>query len=141
VQLRAAETVVGSLAAMLLAAAVDGAGAPTWAQQVMADIAYVEDVSGHVVAFTQGKPILLNALDTISDRTRLDLQANSELRICHFPTRQFLTLKGPLKASVSRDGVTAENNKTTAAATGRASCPSSRPSKADSFRGASALRL
>jgi hypothetical protein len=29
VQLRAAETVVGPLAAMLLAAAVDGAGAPT----------------------------------------------------------------------------------------------------------------
>jgi hypothetical protein len=131
----------GPLAAMLLAAAVDGAGAPTWAQQAMADIAYVEAVNGHVVAFAQGKPILLNALDTISDRTRLDLQANSELRICHFPTRQFLTLKGPLKASVSRDGVTAENNKTTAAATGRASCPSSRPSKADSFRGASALRL
>jgi hypothetical protein len=141
VQLRAAETVVGPLAAMLLAAAVDGAGAPTWAQQAMADIAYVEAVNGHVVAFAQGKPILLNALDTISDRTRLDLQANSELRICHFPTRQFLTLKGPLKASVSRDGVTAENNKTTAAATGRASCPSSRPSKADSFYGASALRL
>jgi hypothetical protein len=53
--------VVGPLAAMLLAAAVDGAGAPTWAQQAMAGIAYVEDVSGHVVAFTQGKPILLNA--------------------------------------------------------------------------------
>jgi hypothetical protein len=32
----------GPLAAMLLAAAVDGAGAPTWAQQAMADIAYVE---------------------------------------------------------------------------------------------------
>jgi hypothetical protein len=122
-QLRSAGTVVGSLAAMLLSAAVDGASAPTWAQQAVADVAYVEDVTGHVVALSQGKPILLNALDTISDRTRLDLQANSELRICHFPTRQFLTLKGPLKASVSQDGVTADNNKAMATATGRCVAP------------------
>ena len=122
-QLRSAGTVVGSLAAMLLSAAVDGASAPTWAQQAVADVAYVEDVTGHVVALSQGKPILLNALDTISDRTRLDLQANSELRICHFPTRQFLTLKGPLKASVSQDGVTADNKKATATATGPCVAP------------------
>jgi hypothetical protein len=94
-----------------------------WAQQAVADVAYVEDVTGHVVALSQGKPILLNALDTISDRTRLDLQANSELRICHFPTRQFLTLKGPLKASVSQGGVTADNNKATATATGPCVAP------------------
>ena len=122
-QLRSAGTVVGSLAAMLLSAAVDGASAPTWAQQAVADVAYVEDVTGHVVALSQGKPILLNALDTISDRTRLDLQANSELRICHFPTRQFLTLKGPLKASVSQDGVTADNSKAKATATGPCVAP------------------
>jgi hypothetical protein len=122
-QLRSAETVVGPLAAMLLSTAVDVASAPTWAQQAVADVAYVEDVTGHVVAFSQGKPILLNALDTISDRTRLDLQANSELRICHFPTRQFLTLKGPLKASVSQDGVTADNKKATATATGPCVAP------------------
>ena len=101
-----ASSVVGSVAAMLLLAA-----------------AYVEDVSGRVVAFAQGKPILLNPLDTISDRTRLDLQANSELRICHYPTRQFLTLKGPLTASISRDGVTADNNKTAVAATGPCVAP------------------
>jgi hypothetical protein len=122
-QLRSAETVVGPLAAMLLSAAIDGASAPTWAQQAVADVAYVEDVTGHVVALSQGKPILLNALDTISDRTRLDLQANSELRICHFPTRQFLTLKGPLKASVSQGGVTADNNKAMATATGPCAAP------------------
>jgi hypothetical protein len=122
-QLRSAETVVGSLAAMLLSAAVDGANVPTWAQQAVADVAYVEDVTGHVVALSQGKPSLLNALDTISDRTRLDLQANSELRICHFPTRQFLTLKGPLKASVSQDGVTADNSKAKATATGPCVAP------------------
>jgi hypothetical protein len=121
-QLRSAKTVVGPLAAIVLSAAVEGA-VPTWAQQAMADVAYVEDVSGQVVALSQGKPILLNALDTISDRTRLDLQANSELRICYFPTRQFLTLKGPLKASVSRDGVTADNNKATATATGPCVAP------------------
>jgi hypothetical protein len=122
-QLRSAETVVGLLAAMLLSAAVDGANVPTWAQQAVADVAYVEDVTGHVVALSQGKPSLLNALDTISDRTRLDLQANSELRICHFPTRQFLTLKGPLKASVSQGGVAVDNNKATATATGPCVAP------------------
>jgi hypothetical protein len=121
-QLRSAKTIVGPLAAIVLSAAVEGA-VPTWAQQAMADVAYVEDVSGQVVALSQGKPILLNALDTISDRTRLDLQANSELRICHFPTRQFLTLKGPLKASVSQDGVTADNNKATATSTGPCVAP------------------
>src|SRR5215831_1697817 len=59
------------------------------------DVAYVEDVSGRVVAFVQGKPTLLDALDTIDDRTRLDLLANSELRICHYSSHRFLTLKGP----------------------------------------------
>jgi hypothetical protein len=103
---------------MLLLVAIDGVAAPTLAQQAAADVAYVEDVSGRVVAFAQGKPILLNALDIISDRTRLDLQANSELRICHYPTRQFLILKGPLKVSISRDGVTADNDKTAGAAAG-----------------------
>ena len=118
-----ASSVVGSVAAMPLLAAVDGTAAPALAQQATADVAYVEDVNGRVVAFAQGKPILLNPLDTISDRTRLDLQANSELRICHYPTRQFLTLKGPLTASISRDGVTADNNKTAVAATGPCVAP------------------
>ena len=118
-----ASSVVVSAVAMLLFAAVDEMAAPALAQHAMADVAYVEDVSGRVVAFAQGKPILLNALDTISDRTRLDLQANSELRICHYPTRQFLTLKGPLTASISRDGVTADNNKTAVAATGPCVAP------------------
>jgi len=118
-----ASTGAGLMAAMLLLVAIDGVAAPAFAQQVTADVAYVEDVSGRVVAFAQGKPILLNALDIISDRTRLDLQANSELRICHYPTRQFLTLKGPLKASVSRDGIMVENNKPAGAATGACVAP------------------
>jgi hypothetical protein len=52
---------VASAAAMLLFATVDEVAAPALAQQAMADVAYVEDVSGRVVAFAQGKPILLNA--------------------------------------------------------------------------------
>ena len=75
-------------------------------------MAIVENVSGHVVAFLAGKPALLEALDVVSDGTRLDLQANSELRICHYQTRQFLTLRGPLRASISHEGVAVISGKT-----------------------------
>jgi hypothetical protein len=54
---------------------------------------------------------LLAALDTISDRTHLDVLVNSELRVCLYKMHQDLTLKGPLRASISRDGVTVENGK------------------------------
>jgi hypothetical protein len=77
-----------------------------------AEIALVESVSGRVVAFAAGKPTLLDALDVVSEGTQLDLQANSELRICHYKMRQFLTLRGPLRASISLDGVAVENRKT-----------------------------
>jgi hypothetical protein len=53
----------------------------------------------------------------------VDLQANSELRICHYPTHKLLTLKGPLRVSISRDGVTAENGKAVVAATGSCVAP------------------
>ena len=53
----------------------------------------------------------LDLLDVIGDRARLDLPANSELRICHFRTGKILTLRGPLRASVSASGVTAENGR------------------------------
>jgi hypothetical protein len=118
---RGGKTWVELLGAILLLGGLDGIAAS--AQQATIDVAYVEDMSGHVVALAQGKPVMLNALDIISDGTRLDLQANSELRICHYLTRQFLTLKGPLKASVSRDGVLVENNKPAAAATGACVAP------------------
>jgi hypothetical protein len=105
-------------AALLVSAAGLGTGpAHSAAQEIAADVGYVEDVSGRVVAFSQGKPTLLDALDVVSDRTRLDLQANSELRICHYPTHKLLTLKGPLRASISRDGVTTENSKTVVTST------------------------
>jgi len=92
-------------------AAALGVG-PLDAAQDANEVAIVENVSGHVVAFVAGKPALLEALDVVSDGTRLDLQANSELRICHYQTRQFLTLRGPLRASISREGVTVVNGKT-----------------------------
>jgi tetratricopeptide (TPR) repeat protein len=79
------------------------------AQGIAMDVAYVEAVSGRVVASSQGKPTLLDVLDTIGDWTQLDLQANSELRICHYRTHKLLTLSGPLRALVSVSGVTAEN--------------------------------
>jgi hypothetical protein len=108
-------------AVLLLTAAC--MGAPPAAAQDDGDVAYVEGISGRVVALAEGKPTLLDALDVISDRTRLDLQANSELRICHYPTRQLLTLKGPLRASISRDGVTAENSKIAVASAGTCAAP------------------
>ena len=118
------------LAVLLLLSAIGAGAGPAYAaaqdnviQWNVADVAYVEDVSGRVVAFSAGKPTLLDALDVVSDRTRLDLQANSELRICHYQTRQFLTLKGPLRASISVDGVVVENAKTALAGAGSCAAP------------------
>src|SRR6266496_3008174 len=97
-------------AALLLPAIALSLGSTPASAVDDADVAYVAEVSGRVVASSQGKPTLLDALDIISDRTRLDLQANSELQICHYRSQQLLSLKGPLKASISRDGVTVEGS-------------------------------
>lgn len=118
-----AATVLGFTAAVLLLPAIGVGAARAAGAQDAAEVAYVEEVSGRVVAFANGKPTLLDALDVISDRTRLDLQANSELRLCHYPTLQLLTLKGPLRASISRDGVTAETGKAAGASTGSCVAP------------------
>jgi len=98
-------------AAMLLAIGIGLSAGPAHGAEAVADVAYVEDVSGRVVASVQGKPTLLEALDVVSDKTRLDLQPNSELRLCHFRTQRLVTLKGPLRVSISPNGVTAENGK------------------------------
>jgi hypothetical protein len=92
-------------------------------EETAIEVAYVSEVSGRVVALMQGRPTLLEALDILTDRTRLDLQANSELRMCHYQTHQLLTLRGPLKASISRDGVTAENGKAVVASAGSCATP------------------
>jgi len=93
------------------------------AQDAAAEVAYVESVGGRVVAFSLGKPALLEALDVIHDQTQLDILAKSELRICHYQSRQLLTLTGPLKASITRNGVIVENAKGVIASAG----PCARP--------------
>jgi hypothetical protein len=120
-----ASTVMELAVAALLFSAMGAGSVPAHAatQEIAADVGHVEDVRGRVVAFSQGKPTLLDALDVISDRTRLDLQANSELRLCHYPTSKLVTLKGPLRASITRDGVTVENSKVVVAATGSCVAP------------------
>lgn len=85
--------------------------AASQAQETAADVAYVEAVTGNVVAAANGKPVLLDVLDVIGDRTRLDLTASSDLRLCHYQLRKLVSLKGPLRASVSAAGVTMENGK------------------------------
>jgi hypothetical protein len=83
------------------------------AQGADAEVAYVESVRGRVVASDrEAAPMPLDMLDIIGDRTRLDLPAKSELRICHHRMGKILKLQGPLRASVSASGVTTENGKT-----------------------------
>ena len=110
-------------AMLLLGVAIGGGSSQSAAQEAATDVAYVEAVSGRVVASSQGTPSLLDVLDVIGDRTRLDLQANSELRICHFRTHRLLSLTGPLKAWISRDNVTAENGKAIGASAGTCAAP------------------
>jgi hypothetical protein len=96
---------------VLFAAGLAAVCDPSLARAEMAttDVAYVESVNGRAVALIQGKPTLLEVLDIIDERTRLDVLANSELRICHYRKEKLLTLRGPLRVSVSASGVTAEN--------------------------------
>jgi hypothetical protein len=85
---------------------------PSMAQQAASDVAYVEAVSGRVVAASaRGTPVLVESLDVISDRTRFDLLPNSELRLCHYQIRRFVTVTGPARVTVSADGLTVEAGK------------------------------
>jgi hypothetical protein len=84
---------------------------PSMAQQAASDVAYVEAVSGRVVAAGRGNPVLVESLDVISDRTRFDLLPNSELRLCHYHTRRFVTVTGPARVTVSADRLTVETGK------------------------------
>jgi hypothetical protein len=87
------------------------------------EIAYVWEVSGRVVALMQGRPTFLDALDVVADQTRIDLQANCELRICHSRTQQVFTLKGPLTAMIEQGGVTIENGRRAVVSTGSCAEP------------------
>ena len=84
---------------------------PLAAQEASRDVAFVEAVTGRVVAFGSGAPALLDPLDVITDRTRVDLLAGGELRICHYLTARFLTVKGPARITVSANGVSVEAGK------------------------------
>jgi hypothetical protein len=108
------KTPMGIARAVLICSLIEMAGggiSQSAAQGTASDVAYVEAVRGRVVALFQGSPTPLDALDIISDQTRLDLQANSELDICHYRMRKVVRLRGPLLASISASGVTAENGK------------------------------
>jgi hypothetical protein len=96
----------GTTAAIIVAAIVFGA-LPASAQG--ADVAYVEGVKGSVTATVQGTAAAIDVLDLLSDQTRVELAARSELQLCHHGLRKLVTLKGPLSATVSSAGVTAAN--------------------------------
>jgi hypothetical protein len=99
---------------VVVVSAILGGGSglsPSEAQEAATDVAYVEAVGGRVVAFAHGAPVLVDSLDVISDRTRFDLLANSELRLCHYRIRRFLTMRGPARITVSEEGIKVEAGK------------------------------
>ena len=110
------------VAALFLSVAGAG-GSPASAEQETTTVAFVEDVNGRVLAFSKGKPSLLEPLDNIDHRTQLDLPASGELRVCHYQMGKIVTLKGPLRATVSRDGVTLANGKAVLAGAGPCAAP------------------
>jgi hypothetical protein len=102
---------------------VTGESARLAAEDGASEVAYVETVSGRVVAFAQGKPTLLDVLDLVRDGTALTLQADSELRLCHYRLGKFLNLKGPLRASITAAGLTTEDGKPAAASAESCAAP------------------
>ena len=84
---------------------------PLAAQEAPGDVAFVETVTGRAVALVSGRPTLLGPLDVITNQTRVDVLANSELRLCHYQTSRFLTVKGPARIIVAGDGVSVEAGK------------------------------
>ncbi|MCC6777377.1 MAG: hypothetical protein IT537_12215 [Hyphomicrobiales bacterium] len=99
--------------------ALPSAATPT--QEV--DIASVETVKGRVLAFARGKPSLLGDADVITTQTQLDLQDNSDLRICHFNGNRLFILRGPTRATVSADGVADASGRTLTPAGGSCTPP------------------
>jgi hypothetical protein len=82
---------------------------PLAAQEASRDVAFVETVTGRVVAFASGAPTLLSPSEVITNRTRVDVLA--KLRLCHYQTSRFLTVKGPARMIVSVDGINVEAGK------------------------------
>jgi hypothetical protein len=94
---------------VMIGAAVVGNSMPAASEEAPAEVAYVEGVTGRVLLSAPGRPTLLDVLDLLGEQARLDLQAGSELRLCHYRTQRLVVLKGPAQATVSRDGVTVGN--------------------------------
>jgi hypothetical protein len=86
-----------------------GSGGRVAAQGSATDVAYVEAVAGRALASWEGTTAQLETLDPLNDGTRLDLETDAVLRLCHYRTHHLFTLKGPLRASVSSVGVFAED--------------------------------
>ena len=102
-------TTKAALVLLALGSAALGASSSAVAEMAVTDVAYVESLTGRAIALVQGKPTLLEPLDIIDERTRLDILANSEVRLCHYRNEKLLTLRGPLRVSVLASAVTAEN--------------------------------
>lgn len=96
---------------------------PLAAQEASQDVAFVETATGRAVALASGAPALLGPLDVISDRTRVDLLAGSELRICHYLTARFVTIKGPARLMVLANGISVEIGKPADISTEKCSRP------------------
>ena len=113
-------------AAVVLSAICLGGGAgisSSAAEEAAANVGYVVAVSGRVVALARGTPVLLDTLDSISDRTMLDVLTNSELRLCHYRMQRILMLRGPARATISAEGVRAEAGKAVEASTETCAAP------------------
>jgi hypothetical protein len=121
--LRGAGTILAAIVVSTFALSGATGISQSAAQETATEVAYIEAVNGRVVAFSRGKSALLEALDAVGERTRLDLQINSEVRICHLRTHRLLTLKGPARALTSVDGVAAENGQAIAASTTKCAEP------------------
>jgi hypothetical protein len=105
------------------------------AQEPGVDVAYVEAVSGRAVASSKGTTAGLDVLDPLDDGTRLDLETNAVLRLCHYRTHHLFTLKGPLRASISAVGVVVEDGTAVGAAAEACAAP-----VVSTFQGGFALR-
>lgn len=79
------------------------------AQAGRKDVAYVMAITGHASASEEGNSADLDGLDIIYQGTQIDLDANAELRLCHYRLRKLVTLKGPLHAVVSASGIATDH--------------------------------
>lgn len=102
----ASQRASAALLLSLACAGLVGNATPAASEEAMAEVAYAEAVSGRVLLSAGARPELVDTLDLIADQARLDLQAGSELRLCHYRTQRLIVLKGPAQATVSREGVT-----------------------------------